>query len=90
VAVIDFGDATIGHAGFELGPAWWTWLNQDRRYLDAFLDAAEFPGWGSASFPRLALAWSLIRCAWNPKAPPYLDDARDLDELAELAFGAAT
>lgn len=88
VAVIDFGDAAIGHPCFELGPAWWTWLNIDRTYLDAFMRTASFPGWGDPGFPRMALAWTLIRCAWNPKPPPFLQDADDLDELAELAFGA--
>jgi aminoglycoside phosphotransferase len=87
VAVIDFGDSRIGHPYFELGPAWWTWLNQDRRYLDAFLDAARWPGWGETGFARMAMAWTLIRCSWNPKAPPFLDQVHDLDELAVLGFG---
>jgi hygromycin-B 7''-O-kinase len=88
VAVIDFGDALVGHPYFELGPAWWTWLNADRDYLDAFLEAAQLPGWGGPGFARMALAWTLIRCSWNPKAPPFLNDAHDLDELAELSFGS--
>ena len=86
-AVLDFGDSVIGHPYFELGPAWWTWLNADRSYSDAFLEAAQLPGWGEPGFARMAMAWTLIRCAWNPKPPPFLDQARDLDELAELGFG---
>jgi hygromycin-B 7''-O-kinase len=88
IAMIDFGDSLIGHPYFDLGPAWWTWLNADRRYLDAFLDAARLPGCNDPDFARMAMAWTLIRCSWVPKAPPFLDEARDLDELAELSFGS--
>jgi aminoglycoside phosphotransferase (APT) family kinase protein len=88
LAVIDFGDSVIGNPYFELGPAWWTWLNLDRSYLDAFLAAAQWPGVGTTGFARMAMAWTLIRCSWNPKSPPFLSEARDLDQLAELSFGA--
>ncbi len=87
IAVIDFGDSLVGHPYYELGPAWWTWLNQDRSYLDAFLDAARWPGWGEPGFARMAMAWTLIRCSWNPKSPPFLAQVHDLDELAVLGFG---
>jgi aminoglycoside phosphotransferase (APT) family kinase protein len=86
LGVIDFGLGGIGHPLDDLGPVWWYALRCDPILTERFIANADLPGTGTPAFPRHALAWALL----HPIARfpiPDVESIRDLDELADRAFG---
>jgi aminoglycoside phosphotransferase (APT) family kinase protein len=82
-ALIDFGDARAGSPWYELPALHLDLFNSDKRLLRAFFEAYGWEGWREASFPRRAMAYTLLHEFNVLVLYPQARDAASLEALAE-------
>ena len=87
IGTIDLGRARIGHPMYDLCDLWRSLRSESPAVREHVMKEAQFPGYGTPEFSRVALSWAILQRSAQSFYVPQMADLTNLDDLAMLTFG---